>query len=70
MPASDVLPTVEDAVALASRCGVGALVLLHHSPARTDAALDEIASWAPGLASGLPVVVAREGMTFEVPVLV
>ena len=41
-------------------------MLFHHSPARTDAALDEIGRWAPGLAGGLPVVVAREGMTLDV----
>jgi phosphoribosyl 1,2-cyclic phosphodiesterase len=58
--------TVEDAVALARACGAGRLVLFHHSPARTDDALDEIAAWAPALAGELPVVVAREGMTLDV----
>jgi phosphoribosyl 1,2-cyclic phosphodiesterase len=58
--------TVEDSVKLAHECGAGTLVLFHHSPARTDAALDEIGRWAPGLAGGLPVVVAREGMTLDV----
>ena len=58
--------TVEDAVKLAHECGAGTLVLFHHSPARTDDALDEIAGWAPGLAGDLPVVVAREGMTLDV----
>jgi phosphoribosyl 1,2-cyclic phosphodiesterase len=58
--------TVEDAVKLAHECGAGTLVLFHHSPARTDAALDEIGRWAPGLAGGgLPVVVAREGMALD-----
>jgi phosphoribosyl 1,2-cyclic phosphodiesterase len=58
--------TVEDSVKLAHECGAGTLVLYHHSPARTDDALDEIGRWAPGLAGGLPVVVAREGMTLDV----
>ena len=44
----------------------GTLVLFHHSPARSDDALDEIASWARDLAGDLPVVVAREGMALDV----
>jgi phosphoribosyl 1,2-cyclic phosphodiesterase len=59
--------TVQDAVKLAETCGAGTIVLLHHSPARSDAALDEIAGWAPGLTTGPAVVVAREGMTLDVP---
>jgi phosphoribosyl 1,2-cyclic phosphodiesterase len=58
--------TVEDAAALAVECGVGTLVLFHHSPSRTDGALDRIASWAPGLADGVNVVVAREGDVIDV----
>jgi phosphoribosyl 1,2-cyclic phosphodiesterase len=58
--------TVEDAAALAVECGAGTLVLFHHSPARTDGALDRIASWAPGLADGVNVVVAREGDVIDV----
>lgn len=58
--------TVQDAVALATSCGAGTLVLFHHSPARTDAALDDIATWASDLAPELTVVVAREGMTLDV----
>jgi ribonuclease BN (tRNA processing enzyme) len=58
--------TVEDAIALARGCRAGTLVLFHHSPARTDVALDEIAAWAPGLAEGLPLLVAREGMALDV----
>jgi ribonuclease BN (tRNA processing enzyme) len=58
--------TVEDAAALAVECGVGTLVLFHHSPSRTDGALDRIASWAPGLADGVQVVVAREGDVIDV----
>jgi phosphoribosyl 1,2-cyclic phosphodiesterase len=58
--------TVQDAVNLAESCGAGIVVLFHHSPARTDVALDEIATWAPGLAADVIVVVAREGMSLDV----
>jgi ribonuclease BN (tRNA processing enzyme) len=58
--------TVHDSITLAQECEAASLVLFHHSPARTDAAMDEIAAWATSLADGLPVVVAREGMTLEV----
>ena len=58
--------TVQDAVRLAQTCGARQLVLLHHSPARTDDALDEIARWAPGLAPELTVVVGREGMSIDI----
>jgi ribonuclease BN (tRNA processing enzyme) len=58
--------TVQDAIRLAQQCSAGSVVLFHHSPARTDAALDEIAGWAPDLAGGMPVVVAREGMQLDV----
>jgi phosphoribosyl 1,2-cyclic phosphodiesterase len=58
--------TVQDAVQLAETCGAHTVVLFHHSPARTDAGLDDIASWAPDLAPGLSVIVAREGMVLDV----
>jgi ribonuclease BN (tRNA processing enzyme) len=58
--------TVQDAIKLGKDCAVGGVVLFHHSPARTDAALDEIAGWAPGLAGDLPVIVAREGLVLDV----
>ena len=57
--------TVQDAIRLGQDCAAGTVVLFHHSPARTDAALDEIAAWAPDLAGNLPVVVAREGTTID-----
>jgi phosphoribosyl 1,2-cyclic phosphodiesterase len=57
--------TVQDAIRLGQDCAAGTVVLFHHSPARTDAALDEIAAWAPDLAGDLPVVVAREGTTLD-----
>ena len=58
--------TVQDAVRLATACRAGTLVLFHHSPARTDAALDEIATWSAGLSDDVTVVVAEEGMTLDV----
>lgn len=57
--------TVQDAIRLGQDCAAGTVVLFHHSPARTDAALDEITAWAPDLAGNLPVVVAREGTTID-----
>ena len=58
--------TVQDAIKLASACGAGTVVLFHHSPTRTDAALDAIAGWAADLSPDATVVVAREGMTLDV----
>ena len=58
--------TVEDCVRLAADCGAGTLVLFHHSPVRTDDALDEIAGWASRLAGGVEVVVASQGATLDV----
>ncbi len=58
--------TVEDCIRVATEAGVGRLVLFHHSPARTDDALDELAEVAAGLAGDLPVVVARQGATVTV----
>ena len=46
----------------------GRLVLFHHSPARSDDALDDIAAWAPTLTtSSLQVEVGREGAELGVP---
>ena len=58
--------TVQDAVKLAEACRAGTIVLFHHSPARTDAALDAIAEWSADLSADVTVVVAREGMTLDV----
>jgi ribonuclease BN (tRNA processing enzyme) len=58
--------TVEDSINLARACDAGSLVLFHHSPVRTDGALDEIATWAPGVDPDVPVLVAREGMILEI----
>jgi phosphoribosyl 1,2-cyclic phosphodiesterase len=58
--------TVEDSLKLGRDCDAGIVVLFHHSPMRTDSALDEIAAWAPTVVEGLNVVVAREGMTLDI----
>jgi phosphoribosyl 1,2-cyclic phosphodiesterase len=58
--------TVQDCVKLAERCGASTVVLFHHSPARTDEALDDIAAWAPDLSDSVAVAVAVEGMTVDV----
>ena len=54
--------TVEDAVRLARECGVRHLVLFHHSPARKDDALDEIAGMYPSDF----VTVATQGAEIDV----
>jgi phosphoribosyl 1,2-cyclic phosphodiesterase len=58
--------TVQDAVKLATDCRAGTIVLFHHSPARTDEALDAIGTWSVDLSPEVEVVVAREGMTLDV----
>jgi ribonuclease BN (tRNA processing enzyme) len=58
--------TVQDSIQLAQASNAGTVVLFHHSPVRSDDALDEIAAWAPKLAGDLPVVVAREGQSIDV----
>jgi ribonuclease BN (tRNA processing enzyme) len=58
--------TVHDTVMLGRSCDAASVVLFHHSPARTDAALDDIADWAARLDDGMAVIVAREGMTLDV----
>ena len=56
--------TVGDAVAFAERIGAGRLVLTHHGPFRTDDALDRLAEEAT---TDIPVTVAFEGMTIDLP---
>ena len=58
--------TVQEAMALAVECGAGALLLFHHSPDRTDDALDEIGAWASDAVPGLRVLLAREGDVLDV----
>lgn len=55
--------SVEYAVALAREAGARSLALFHHSPSRTDDAIDAIVC---GLdTDGLPVVAAREGLVLD-----
>lgn len=62
--------TVDYAVWLAGECGVGTLVMFHHDPSRTDAALDELHRTAESAApDGLRVIAAREGLTLDVAML-
>jgi len=62
--------TIETAVDVALRAGVGRLVLYHHDPDRTDDALDQIGADAQRRAHGsdpnLEVVVAKEGLELRV----
>jgi phosphoribosyl 1,2-cyclic phosphodiesterase len=58
--------TVEDCVQLAEKVRAGTLVLFHHSPVRTDDALDELGESAQELGGSRPVVVARQGATLDV----
>jgi ribonuclease BN (tRNA processing enzyme) len=57
--------TIDDAIAFAEAAGVGRLVLLHHSPARSDDAVDQLASTVG--AAALPVAFGREGDRLTVP---
>jgi ribonuclease BN (tRNA processing enzyme) len=58
--------TIDDACALASQAGVGTLVLIHHSPVRSDEALDQIAHTYESDAP-LRIRVGREGDVIHVP---
>jgi len=53
--------TVGEAISVAAVGQVKRLVLFHHSPARTDDQLDEIAASAEVMEAPMPVVMAREG---------
>lgn len=59
--------TVEEVLAFADRCEVGALVLTHHAPNRTDNALDDFAARFSRTPAGRPVTFARQGVAIEVP---
>jgi phosphoribosyl 1,2-cyclic phosphodiesterase len=60
--------TIDESVALAVRCGVRTLVLFHHSPARTDDALDDLAaSVTVPAGSSLNVIMATQGMELVLP---
>ena len=55
----------ENALRLAQQCRVGTLVLFHHDPWRTDAAIDQIVAACSG--GKVPVIAAYDGMVLEVP---
>jgi phosphoribosyl 1,2-cyclic phosphodiesterase len=63
---------IDYAIGLGRRAGARRVVLTHHKPGRTDAALDEVASRVAGVRGELPgrptlpeVIVAAEGEIFE-----
>ena len=59
--------TVQDAIALAEQAGAGQLVLFHHSPHRTDDALDAIgAQFERPADSGLAVTIAAQRQVIDV----
>ncbi len=55
--------TVDYALALAEDAGVGRLVLFHHDPARTDAAVDALVEALP---ASVPVTAAVEGLELTI----
>jgi len=57
--------TITDAIDFAQRIGARSLVLTHHGPHRTDEALDRILD---GVDQPIPILLAYEGMTLDVPV--
>jgi ribonuclease BN (tRNA processing enzyme) len=58
--------TIDAVLDLADRCRVGAVVLTHHSPARTDDQLDELASRWQHTPGGRPVTFAVQDAVVEV----
>ena len=54
--------TVDDAIRLAERVGARSVALFHHSPHRTDAALDQIAR---DFSASMPIIVAAEGKALD-----
>ncbi|MEP7178384.1 MAG: MBL fold metallo-hydrolase, partial [Pseudonocardiales bacterium] len=58
--------TIETVLEFADRCGVGALVLTHHGPARTDDQLDELAGRFHRTPQGRPVSFAQQNTSIEV----
>jgi phosphoribosyl 1,2-cyclic phosphodiesterase len=55
--------TPRQAVRIAAEAGVRQLLLFHHDPAHTDEQVEALADEVRSLASGIDVVVAREGDT-------
>lgn len=59
--------TIEAALDLADRCGVGRLLLTHHDPGRGDDELDALADRYRRTPQGRPVAFAGEGDSWPVP---
>jgi ribonuclease BN (tRNA processing enzyme) len=58
--------TIEEVLRLADECEVGAVVLTHHGPNRTDDELDALAARFLRTPDGRPVSFARQGVPIEV----
>lgn len=58
--------TIEHVLDLADRCAVGALVLTHYGPARTDDELDEFARQFSRTPQGRPVAFAKQDTPIDV----
>ncbi len=59
--------TVDDAVALATKAGVGRLALFHHGPDRTDDQVLAISTAAASASGGPDVVAATESDVLDLP---
>ncbi|HJQ44533.1 MAG TPA: MBL fold metallo-hydrolase [Jatrophihabitantaceae bacterium] len=59
--------TIDRVLEFADACAVGAVVLTHHSPGRTDDALDELAATVTRTPGGRPVTFAVQGVGLGVP---
>jgi phosphoribosyl 1,2-cyclic phosphodiesterase len=58
--------TIDEVLAFGDRCRVGAVVLTHHAPARTDDQLDELALGLRHTPEGRPVTFAVQDAVIEV----
>jgi ribonuclease BN (tRNA processing enzyme) len=58
--------TIEGVLEFADQCDVGALVLTHHGPARTDDQLDELAARFQKTPQGRPVTFAKQETSIDV----
>jgi phosphoribosyl 1,2-cyclic phosphodiesterase len=58
--------TIETVLRFADAADVGALVLTHHAPGRTDEELDELASRWEATSQGRPVTFARQGSVVQI----
>jgi ribonuclease BN (tRNA processing enzyme) len=58
--------TIEAVLRFADTADVGALVLTHHAPGRTDEELDELASRWDATSQGRPVTFAQQGSVVEI----